>query len=109
MVYKNGTLISNDNVQLPLAPNMEEIARYRQLHKNQNNAIVTTENYKDLSMNKSERIISINQAIIKDKEIIYYVIIDLSYKFVEEYVSLINFGEKGYTFITTGQENYLRF
>lgn len=107
VVYKNGTLISNDNVQLPLAPNMEEIAWYRQLHKNQNNAIVTTENYKDLSMNKSERIISINQAIIKDKEIIGYVIIDLSYKFVEEYVSLINFGEKGYTFITTGQEKLI--
>lgn len=55
-------------------------------------------------MNTLKRIISINQAIIKDKEIIGYVIIDLSYKFVEEYVSLINFGEKGLLFITTGEK-----
>ncbi|MFM1539684.1 sensor histidine kinase, partial [Helcococcus bovis] len=80
---------------------------YQNLQESNNMAVVTTENHKGFSMNKTERVISISHEIVKNKEIQGFVVIDLSYKFIEDYVSSINFGEKGYAFITSSEEKLL--
>lgn len=107
VISKSGNLISSSAIDFELSDNMNNLKWYQNLQKSNNMAMVTRENHKGFSMNKTERVISISHQIVKDKEVLGYVVIDLSYKLIEDYVSAINFGEKGYTFITTSEEKLL--
>ena len=107
VISKNGNLISTTPIDFELSDNMNNLEWYQNLQKSNNMAMVTTENHKGFSMNKTERVISISHEIVKNKEIQGFVVIDLSYKFIEDYVSSINFGEKGYAFITSSEEKLL--
>lgn len=110
--HEEGCLVDSDKkvgnkFDLLLSDNMRKLEWYQNLAKEQNMAVVTSENHREFSMNKSERVISVSHVIRRQNREVGYVIIDLSYKFVEDYVSSVNFGEKGYTFITTGEEKLL--
>ncbi|MFM1524807.1 MULTISPECIES: sensor histidine kinase [Helcococcus] len=107
VISKNGNLISTTPIDFELSDNMNNLEWYQNLQESNNMAVVTTENHKGFSMNKTERVISISHEIVKNKEIQGFVVIDLSYKFIEDYVSSINFGEKGYAFITSSEEKLL--
>lgn len=107
IISKKGKLISTTPIDLETSKDMNNLKWYQNLKKSNNMAMVTTENHKGFSMNKTERVISISHKIEKNKEVQGYVVIDLSYKFIEDYVSSINFGENGYAFITTSEEKLL--
>lgn len=107
IISKKGKLISTTPIDLETSKDMNNLEWYQNLKKSNNMAMVTTENHKGFSMNKTERVISISHKIEKNKEVQGYVVIDLSYKFIEDYVSSINFGENGYAFITTSEEKLL--
>lgn len=107
VISNDGKILSTSPIDFEISNNMESLEWYRNLKKSNNMAMVTTENHKGFSMNKTERVISISHEIMKNKEIQGFVVIDLSYKFIEDYVSSINFGEKGYAFITSSEEKLL--
>ncbi|EHR36871.1 sensor histidine kinase [Facklamia languida] len=107
VISSKGKLISTSPTDFELADNMKNIKWYQDLQKSKNMAMVTTENHKGFSMNKTERVISISHEIVQDQQVQGYVVIDLSYRLIEDYVSSINFGEKGYAFITSSEEKLL--
>ncbi|MFM1565083.1 sensor histidine kinase [Helcococcus ovis] len=108
VISNDGKILSTSPIDFEISNNMESLEWYRNLKKSNNMAMVTTENHKGFSMNKTERVISISHEITnKNKKIEGFVVIDLSYKFIEDYVSSINFGENGYAFITTSEEKLL--
>ncbi|MFM1534964.1 sensor histidine kinase, partial [Helcococcus ovis] len=108
VISNDGKILSTSPIDFEISNNMESLEWYRNLKKSNNMAMVTTENHKGFSMNKTERVISVSHEITnKNKKIEGFVVIDLSYKFIEDYVSSINFGENGYAFITTSEEKLL--
>ena len=107
VISNRGKLISTSPIDFEKSDDMNNLEWYQNLKKSNNMAMVTTENHKGFSMDKNERVISICRQIVKDNEVQGYVVIDLSYKLIEDYVSVINFGENGYAFITTSEEKLL--
>lgn len=73
-----------------------------------NMPIVTTLNYDGFTMGKMNRLISLaNEIVNSSNETIGVAVVDLSYQFIEDYASSLNFGDNGYSFITTSEENLI--
>lgn len=108
IVSKNGQIISTDETNLETSTDMNTVEWYTKLVNSNNMPIVTTLNYDGFTMGKMNRVISLaNEIVNSSNETIGVAVVDLSYQFIEDYASSLNFGDNGYSFITTSEENLI--
>lgn len=108
LVSENGNIISNEKVNLETNKDMKNISWYKKLINSNNMAFASKANFSKISSDSSKNIISISKEI-KDKnnKRLGFVVINLSYKFLEDFLSTINFGKYGYVFILSSEEELL--
>ena len=108
LVSENGNIISNEKVNLETNKDMKNISWYKKLINSNNMAFASKADFSKISSNSSKNIISISKEI-KDKnnKRLGFVVINLSYKFLEDFLSTINFGKDGYVFILSSEEELL--
>lgn len=105
LVSENGNIISNEKVNLETNKDMKNISWYKKLINSNNMAFASKADFSKISSDSSKNIISISKEI-KDKnnKRLGFVVINLSYKFLEDFLSTINFGKDGYVFILSSEE-----
>ena len=108
LVSENGNIISNEKVNLEINKDMKNISWYKKLINSNNMAFASKADFSKISSDSSKNIISISKEI-KDKnnKRLGFVVINLSYKFLEDFLSTINFGKDGYVFILSSEEELL--
>lgn len=108
LVSENGNIISNEKVSLEINKDMKNISWYKKLINSNNMAFASKADFSKISSDSSKNIISISKEI-KDKnnKRLGFVVINLSYKFLEDFLSTINFGKDGYVFILSSEEELL--
>ena len=108
LVSENGNIISNEKVNLETNRDMKNISWYKKLINSNNMAFASKADFSKISSDSSKNIISISKEI-KDKnnKRLGFVVINLSYKFLEDFLSTINFGKDGYVFILSSEEELL--
>lgn len=108
LVSENGNIISNEKVNLETNKDMKNISWYKKLINSNNMAFANKADFSKISSDSSKNIISISKEI-KDKnnKRLGFVVINLSYKFLEDFLSTINFGKDGYVFILSSEEELL--
>lgn len=108
LVSENGNIISNEKVNLETTKDMKNISWYKKLINSNNMAFASNADFSKISSDSSKNIISISKEI-KDKnnKRLGFVVINLSYKFLEDFLSTINFGKDGYVFILSSEEELL--
>lgn len=108
LVSENGNIISNEKVNLETNKDMKNISWYKKLINSNNMAFASKADFSKISSDSSKNIISISKEI-KDKnnKRLGFVVINLSYKFLEDFLSTINFGKYGYVFILSSEEELL--
>lgn len=108
LVSENGNIISNEKVSLETNKDMKNISWYKKLINSNNMAFASKADFSKISSDSSKNIISIPKEI-KDKnnKRLGFVVINLSYKFLEDFLSTINFGKDGYVFILSSEEELL--
>ena len=108
LVSENGNIISNEKVSLETNKDMKNISWYKKLINSNNMAFASKADFSKISSDSSKNIISISKEI-KDKnnKRLGFVVINLSYKFLEDFLSTINFGKDGYVFILSSEEELL--
>lgn len=108
LVSENGNIISNEKVNLETTKDMKNISWYKKLINSNNMAFASKADFSKISSDSSKNIISISKEI-KDKnnKRLGFVVINLSYKFLEDFLSTINFGKDGYVFILSSEEELL--
>ena len=108
LVSENGNIISNEKVNLETNKDMKNISWYKKLINSNNMAFASKADFSKISSDSSKNIISISK-VIKDKnnKRLGFVVINLSYKFLEDFLSTINFGKDGYVFILSSEEELL--
>lgn len=108
LVSENGNIISNEKVNLETNKDMKNISWYKKLINSNNMAFASKADFSEISSDSSKNIISISKEI-KDKnnKRLGFVVINLSYKFLEDFLSTINFGKDGYVFILSSEEELL--
>lgn len=108
LVSENGNIISNEKVNLETNKDMKNISWYKKLINSNNMAFASKADFSKISSDSSKNIISISKEI-KDKnnKRLGFVVINLSYKFLEDFLSTINFGKEGYVFILSSEEELL--
>lgn len=108
LVSENGNIISNEKVNLETNKYMKNISWYKKLINSNNMAFASKADFSKISSDSSKNIISISKEI-KDKnnKRLGFVVINLSYKFLEDFLSTINFGKDGYVFILSSEEELL--
>lgn len=108
LVSENGNIISNEKVNLETNKDMKNISWYKKLINSNNMAFASKADFSKISSDSSKNIISIYKEI-KDKnnKRLGFVVINLSYKFLEDFLSTINFGKDGYVFILSSEEELL--
>ena len=108
LVSENGNIISNEKVSLETNKDMKNISWYKKLINSNNMAFASKADFSKISSDSSKNIISISKEI-KDKnnKRLGFVVINLYYKFLEDFLSTINFGKDGYVFILSSEEELL--
>lgn len=108
LVSENGNIISNEKVNLETNKDMKNISWYKKLINSNNMAFASKADFSKISSDSSKNIINISKEI-KDKnnKRLGFVVINLSYKFLEDFLSTINFGKDGYVFILSSEEELL--
>lgn len=108
LISENGNIISNEKVNLETNRDMKNISWYKKLINSNNMAFASKADFSKISSDSSKNIISISKEI-KDKnnKRLGFVVINLSYKFLEDFLSTINFGKDGYVFILSSEEELL--
>lgn len=108
LVSENGNIISNEKVNLETNKDMKNISWYKKLINSNNMAFASKADFSKISSDSSKNIISISKEI-KDKnnKRLGFVVINFSYKFLEDFLSTINFGKDGYVFILSSEEELL--
>lgn len=108
LVSENGNIISNEKVNLETNKDMKNISWYKKLINSNNMAFASKADFSKISSDSSKNIISISKEI-KDRnnKRLGFVVINLSYKFLEDFLSTINFGKDGYVFILSSEEELL--
>lgn len=101
VISKNGFAITSDSsMAMPLSDNMMDEAWYKNaVHSNQMPAI-TSIRHGEFTMDKSGWVISISHEIVDEyQNHLGVVLIDVSYRFIEDYIKSLNLGKNGYAYI----------
>lgn len=108
VITKDGKIVSTSEVKFEVSNDMKKVKWYKNSLKSNGMAMITTEDHTGFTMNKSDRVISVSHEI-KDGNGNHagLVIIDISYRFIEDFVSSLNLGDRGYAFILTSEERLL--
>ncbi|MCR8968403.1 sensor histidine kinase [Facklamia sp. 7083-14-GEN3] len=100
VITKSGQLITQTDSVMEEKSNVKTEDWYQAALQSNNMAQITRENHTGFTMNKSERVISLSHKIEDSKMNFQGLsIIDVSYKFIEDYISTVNLGENGFAFI----------
>lgn len=106
VISKNGFAITgNDNMAVPLSQNMMEEQWYRAAVSSNQMPVITSMYHEPFDKEESDRVISISHEIVgEDGEHLGVVLIDVSYKFIEDYLSSLRLGDKGYAYIVDAND-----
>lgn len=101
VISKNGfALTSDSNMAIPLSGNMMEESWYQAAVASKQIPVVTSIRHGEFTMDKESWVISISHEIVGSQgEHLGVVLIDLSYKFIEDYISGLDLGSTGYAYI----------
>ncbi|QZO76551.1 sensor histidine kinase [Helcococcus kunzii] len=104
---KMGKIISSSKTDLSQSQQLDKEEWYQKALQYKNMPYITNEKHK-LTPEQAGNLISITSEI-KDASNNHQgiIIIDLSHKFIEDYITKMNFGDNGYGFIATSQEKLL--
>lgn len=104
---KTGKIISSSKTDLSQLQHLDKEEWYQKALQYKNMPYITNEKHK-LTPEQAGNLISITSEI-KDTSNNHQgiIIIDLSHKFIEDYITKMNFGDNGYGFIATSQEKLL--
>ena len=106
VISKDGFAItSNNNMAVPLSQNMMEEQWYRAAVSSNQMPVITSMYHEPFNKEESDRVISISHEIVgEDGEHLGVVLIDVSYKFIEDYLSSLRLGNKGYAYIVDADD-----
>lgn len=109
VISKNGFAITSDsNMAIPLSDNMMNESWYQDALTSKQMPVITSIRRGDFTMDKSSWVISIAHEIIDDNHNhLGVVLIDISYRFIEDYISTIELGENGYSYILDAENQVL--
>lgn len=101
IVSKNGKIITSDRDRNIILSDIQNESWYKKAVNSDNMAYINEDDYfiKDYG-----KLISISSEIKDNDKHIGLIIIDLSYNFIEDYITKINFQENGYGFIISSEE-----
>lgn len=108
VISKEGFAITNNSdMTVSLSENMMEEEWYRNALKSEQMPVVTSIGHGSFNED-SNRIISISHEIRDEKGLhLGVVLIDISYRFIEDYISSLNLGKDGYAFILDSEDRLI--
>lgn len=108
VISKEGFAITNNsNMAVSLSENMMEETWYRNTLKSKQMPVVTSVGHEGFCEG-SNRIVSISHEIVDEKnKHLGVVLIDVSYRFIEDYISSLNLGRNGYAFILDSKDQLI--
>lgn len=108
IISKDGKVISTGSQQFVTSEDMLQVEWYKEAVQAKQMPMITGVTHSKMHIESKDRVISISNEIVDENQAhVGLVLIDLSYQFIEEYVSKMNFQNSGYTFITTAEEKVL--
>lgn len=109
VISKNGFAItSNSDMAMPLSRNMMNEEWYKVAVQSNQMPVVTSLRHGDFVMDRENLVISISHEIVDEHgNHLGVVLIDISYRFIEDYISSIDLGERGYAYILDNANNVL--
>lgn len=101
VISRNGfALTSDSNMAIPLSEDMMKQSWYKGAVSSKQMPSITSIRHGEFSKEKSSWVISISHEITNDEgKHLGVVLIDISYKFIEDYISSLKLGENGYAYI----------
>lgn len=101
LISKNGFAItSNNQMAIPLSENMMNESWYQGAVNSNQMPIITSIRHGDFTMDKNNWVISISHEIRDTTgEHLGVILIDVSYKFIEDYIYNLELGKDGYAYI----------
>ena len=109
VISKKGFAITNNSdMTMPLSKNMMDEAWYQAAIKSNQKPVVTSIHHGDFTMNSKNLVISISHEITDEQNNhLGVVLIDISYRFIEDYILSIDLGKQGYAYILDDEDNIL--
>lgn len=101
VISKNGFAVTSDSsMAMPLSDNMMDESWYKNAVLSKRMPAVTSIRHGEFTMDKSSWVISISHEIVDEKNRhLGVVLIDMSYRFIEDYIKSLNLGKNGYAYI----------
>lgn len=109
LISKNGFAITgSSDMAVPLSGDMMKEDWYISAVNSNQMPVINSIRHGDFTMDKSSWVISFSKEITgRDKEHLGVILIDVSYKFIEDYISKLDLGEKGYAYIINSKNEIL--
>lgn len=103
VISKEGfSLSSGTDMAMPLSEDMMDEPWYSEAIKSHQMPALTSTRPGDFSMDKENWVVSVSRDIVDDQgQHLGVVLIDIAYRFIEDYVKSLDLGEAGYVFIVT--------
>lgn len=101
IISKDGFAITSDSdMAIPLSENMMDEPWYKGAVQSKQMPVIISSNHGGFTMDKGNRVVSISHEIVDEKSNhLGVVVIDVSYMFIEDYISTLDLGKEGYTYI----------
>lgn len=101
VIAKDGCAItSNSDMAMPLSKNMMDEEWYQAAIQCNQMPVITSIHHGDFAIDRDNLVISISQEVVdENKEHLGVVLIDISYRFIEDYLRSIDLGKNGYAYI----------
>ena len=101
VISKDGFAIASDSeMAVPLSNNMMDEPWYKGAVESKQMPVVISANHGGYTMDKENKVVSISHEIVDELgKHLGVVVIDVSYRFIEDYISSLDLGEGGYAYI----------